>query len=354
MPDAQLHVDPPVAASLTVQSGTKASVAAAYGLKGAKGDPGYTPVRGIDYWTENDQNQIINTVSAAVSQDADRAETAAGYANSYAETAQAAAITATEKAESVTGLRVRANSLSPGSAATAEYQNGLLTLGIPRGEQGQTGPTGATGERGQRGPSGPQGVQGETGATPDFSIGDVQTLATGSPATASITGTTEHPVLNLGLPRGLQGEAGPAGQDGHDGQDGAAGRDGVTPDFSIGTVSTLTPGSSATAEITGTAAAPVLNLGIPAGQDGTIGYTPDISIGEVTTVEPGGSATATITGTPEEPVLNLGIPAGANGQNGTTPVKGTDYWTTADKGEIINAAVAATLAAYPAAESELF
>ena len=348
---AQLHVDTGTNTRLRVNANDHSAIDAAYGLKGPKGDDGYTPQRGVDYWTENDQSIIIETVSGAVSQDAGRAESAAGDALGYAQTAQSAAQTATEKAESITGLRVKANTLSPGSAATANYSNGLLTIGVPRGAQGQTGPTGATGERGVRGPSGPQGIQGEPGATPDFSIGDVETLATGSPATASITGTTEHPVLNLGLPRGLQGETGAAGADGHDG---APGRDGVTPDFSIGTVSTLTPGSSATAEITGTAAAPVLNLGIPAGQDGTIGYTPEISIGEVTTVEPGGSATATITGTAEQPVLNLGIPAGADGAAGHTPVKGTDYWTLADQGAVINAAVAATLEAYPAAESESF
>lgn len=44
---------------------------------------------------------------------------------------------------------------------------------------------------------------------------------------------------------------------------------GVTPVFSIGTVTTLPAGSAATATITGTDEAPVLNLGIPKGADGT-------------------------------------------------------------------------------------
>lgn len=62
---------------------------------------------------------------------------------------------------------------------------------------------------------------------------------------------------------GPQGEQGPAGADGEDG------KDGVTPNLSIGTVETLDAGSSATASITGTAEKPVLNLGIPKGADGS-------------------------------------------------------------------------------------
>lgn len=53
---------------------------------------------------------------------------------------------------------------------------------------------------------GETGEQGDTGATPDFTIGTVQTLPAGSQATASITGTDEEPVLNLGLPKGDAGD----------------------------------------------------------------------------------------------------------------------------------------------------
>lgn len=57
-----------------------------------------------------------------------------------------------------------------------------------------------------KGEQGEQGEPGETGATPDFSIGTVTTGAAGSSASASITGTAEHPVLNLTIPRGNTGE----------------------------------------------------------------------------------------------------------------------------------------------------
>ena len=43
---------------------------------------------------------------------------------------------------------------------------------------------------------------GDSGTTPNFTIGRVNTLDAGQSATASITGTPENPVLNLGIPRG--------------------------------------------------------------------------------------------------------------------------------------------------------
>lgn len=56
--------------------------------------------------------------------------------------------------------------------------------------------------------SGAQGIQGPiglTGATPNLTIGTVETGAEGSQATATITGTAENPVLNLTIPRGMTG-----------------------------------------------------------------------------------------------------------------------------------------------------
>ena len=49
---------------------------------------------------------------------------------------------------------------------------------------------------------GPKGDKGDTGATPDIQIGTVTTLPPGSSATAEMTGTAERPVLNLGIPEG--------------------------------------------------------------------------------------------------------------------------------------------------------
>lgn len=102
----------------------------------------------------------------------------------------------------------------------------------PRGETGPRGPQGETGSQGLRGETGPQG---QVGATPNLSIGTVSTLAAGSSATATITGTAENPTLNLGIPAGADG------QDGADGAPGAPGADGgyYTPSVTQPTDSTM-------------------------------------------------------------------------------------------------------------------
>lgn len=75
--------------------------------------------------------------------------------------------------------------------------------GLVVGPQGPQGPQGPKGDTGQ---TGPQGATGATGATPNLTMGTVTTLEPDSPATATITGTAENPVLNLGLPKGRTGE----------------------------------------------------------------------------------------------------------------------------------------------------
>ena len=54
--------------------------------------------------------------------------------------------------------------------------------------------------------NGDKGDKGDTGATPNLTIGNVETLEPTESATATITGTAENPVLNLGLPQGRTGE----------------------------------------------------------------------------------------------------------------------------------------------------
>lgn len=51
-----------------------------------------------------------------------------------------------------------------------------------------------------------KGEKGDTGNTPNFTIGTVETLPSGSDATATITGDKENPVLNLGIPKGADGQ----------------------------------------------------------------------------------------------------------------------------------------------------
>lgn len=87
------------------------------------------------------------------------------------------------------------------------------------------------------------------------------TLSAGSPATVTFADNT----FAFGIPKGAKGDTG------------ATGATGATPDFSIGTVSTLETGQSATATITGTAAQPVLNLGLPKGNKGDNGDVANIA-----------------------------------------------------------------------------
>lgn len=92
-----------------------------------------------------------------------------------------------------------------------------------------------------------------------------------------------------------------------------AGQPGTPNTLTIGTVTSLPAGSSATATITGTSPNQVLNLGIPIGSTGSPGSSNTLTIGTVTTLPVGSSATATITGTAPSQTLNLGIPIGATG-----------------------------------------
>lgn len=49
-------------------------------------------------------------------------------------------------------------------------------------------------------------TDGKDGVTPNLTIGTVETLEAGSDATATITGDKENPVLNLGIPKGADGQ----------------------------------------------------------------------------------------------------------------------------------------------------
>lgn len=61
--------------------------------------------------------------------------------------------------------------------------------------------------KGPKGDTGAPGAKGDTGATPNIQIGTVTTLDAGEDATASMGGTAENPLLNLGIPKGAEGDA---------------------------------------------------------------------------------------------------------------------------------------------------
>lgn len=149
-------------------------------------------------------------------------------------------------------------------------------------------------------------------------LGTVTTLSPGSSATATNVGTAYHAIINLGLPRG---DIGPTGATGNTGP---AGPEGPANSLSIGTVSS---GTTASATITGNAPSQTLNLVLPQGSaggtgsqgpTGPAGPANSLSIGTVTTGAAGSSASATITGTAPTQSLSLTIPKGDKGDTGST------------------------------------
>ena len=75
-----------------------------------------------------------------------------------------------------------------------------------QGIQGVQGEKGDKGEKGDTGAQGPQGAAGADGKTPNLTIGSVTTLEAGQNATASITGESPDLTLNLGIPKGADGD----------------------------------------------------------------------------------------------------------------------------------------------------
>ena len=221
-----------------------------------------------------------------------------------------------------TGATGPANSLTigtvttgaPGSTAvaviTGTAPNQAISFTIPRGDVGQQGAQGPVGSVGATGPAGPPN---------SLTIGSVVTLAAGSSAVATITGTSPNQVLSLSIPRGDTGVGGSSGEAG------PAGPAGPANSLSIGTVTT---GVTASATITGTAPNQTLSLVLPkgdkgdtggvgstgsAGPTGPAGPANSLSIGTVVT---GGTASATITGTAPNQTLNLVLPKGDKGDTG--------------------------------------
>ena len=126
--------------------------------------------------------------------------------------------------------------ITPTIGKNGNWYLGSTDTGKPsRGAGGTPGAAGASGKDGSPGADGKDGItpaigengnwylgntdtgkpsRGENGAVPDIQIGTVTTLPAGSDATASMGGTAENPLLNLGIPRGADGQGG--GSDGTD------------------------------------------------------------------------------------------------------------------------------------------
>lgn len=101
------------------------------------------------------------------------------------------------------------------TTSTEDGGTNIVTVTKTNGDkstfQVRNGSKGSKGDKGDAGEKGEPGAKGDTGATPNFTIGKVNTLESGQSATASITGTAENPVLNLGIPKGAAGSGNGSG-----------------------------------------------------------------------------------------------------------------------------------------------
>lgn len=148
------------------------------------------------------------------------------------------------------------NGITPTIGANGNWYLGDEDTGKPS--------RGATGSQGADGKDGTNGTDGTDGHTPVITAsksGKVTTIKVDGEAVATVNDGADGT-------NGTDGAPGKDGADGAPGKDGSPGKDGVTPDIKIGTVTTLPAGSAATASMGGTAAQPTLNLGIPKGADG--------------------------------------------------------------------------------------
>lgn len=298
-----------------------------------------------------------------------------------------------EKAEAVMNMTAVAETLPTGSEATANYEAGKLTLGIPRGEKGDTGDTGPKGETGVgiavmsttkspdddgyntitfglddgtsetlRVKNGSKGEPGEAGV----GITLMQTTKSeedGGENTIKFhlsDGTSKTFVVRNGS-TGAKGEDGQPGSPGEQGQRGTGilrittapssyttATGGFTPSYRIA-LSTVLSQSGADEVLVGDTLFYSF-YHYPVGHvDGSYAYLGTrVSVrGSTGTAATITGATATVddsTGTPSVTVTVGGSAsartfafdfAGLKGEDGKTPVKGTDYFTAADVADII-------------------
>ena len=120
--------------------------------------------------------------------------------------------------------------ITPTIGKNGNWYLGSTDTGKP--SRGAGGTPGASGKDGSPGADGKDGItpaigengnwylgssdtgkpsRGADGAVPDIQIGTVTTLPAGSDATASMGGTAENPLLNLGIPKGADGQGGSSG-----------------------------------------------------------------------------------------------------------------------------------------------
>ena len=154
------------------------------GPKGDTGAAGYTPVRGVDYWTAADKQEIINSLPSGGGGGSGTDGEDGGYYTPSVDSAGNLSWTASKAGmESVPSVNIKG----------------------PQGPKGNTGEKGDTGARGPQGPKGDTGAQGPKGDT-------------GAIGPQGLQG-----------PKGDIGAQGPKGEQGPQGLKGDTGAAGYTP-----------------------------------------------------------------------------------------------------------------------------
>ena len=191
------------------------------GAKGDKGDKGDTPTIKVGTVTQGTANVVIREVNGEYLFDFTLPNGSGG------------GITPTIKVGTVT-QGVTAN-------VTMREVSGehLLDFTLPKGDKGE------------------KGDKGDNGQTPTIKVGTVTQGASANVTMREVGG--EH-LFDFTLVKGDKGDAGEKGDKGDNG---------VTPNFTIGTVTTLNSDQNATVTISGTFPNLVLNFGIPRGKDST-------------------------------------------------------------------------------------
>lgn len=189
-----------------------------------------------------------------------------------------------------------------------------------RGPQGPVGPKGDTGATGERGPAGPQGKQGEPGKdgkTYTFKTGTVKTVDADQGASLDLVlGDNDVYTVNASLPRGIQGPQGPAG------------KDGIAPQFKMGTVNILAPDQTASASLSQDGNIYTLNLAIPLPKSSDSSDKPapaniNLSLGNITTVDSDKNANVSLNKLSDGSYkLDLALPRGPKGDKGDQGIQG--------------------------------
>lgn len=151
----------------------------------------------------------------------------------------------------------------------------------PKGDTGATGAVGATGAKGDTGATGPAGAD---GAAATIAAGTTTTGAAGTSASVTNSGTSSAAVFDFTIPKGDKGDKGDTGATGATGAAGTDGTDGAAATITVGTTTTLAAGSDATVTNSGTDSAAVFDFGIPKGLDGSGSGDMEASVYDPTSV----------------------------------------------------------------------